>query len=77
VPLELYGTTTCQYTAELREELDWRGTPFVEYDVESDEAARQRFLQFGAGNRTVPLLVEDGKILQTGYNGRGCIVSPA
>lgn len=76
VPLELYGTRSCQFTAELREELDWRGTPFVEYDVESDAAALQRFLQLAAGNRTVPLLVEDGKILQTGYNGRGCVVGP-
>lgn len=76
MPLELFGTRSCQFTAELREELDWRGTPFVEYDVESDAGAWQRFLQFAAGNRTVPLLVEDGKVLQTGCNGRGCVVSP-
>ncbi len=75
VPLELYGTSSCQYTAELREELDWQGSEFVEYDIESDADARSRFLEFAAGNRTVPLLVEDGRVLQTGYNGRGCIVS--
>ncbi len=74
--LELYGTRSCQYTAELREDLDWRGTPFVEYDVEGDAAALQRFLHLSGGNRTVPLLVEDGKVLQTGHNGRGCTVSP-
>ncbi len=76
MPLELYGTRSCPYTAELREELDWRGASFVEYDVESDAAALHRFLQLAAGNRTVPLLVDDGNVVQTGHNGRGCTVSP-
>ena len=39
--LELYGTKTCQYTQEMREWLEWKGTEFVEYDVETDAAARE------------------------------------
>ena len=27
------------------------------------------------GQRTVPVLVEDGKVIQIGWQGRGCIVN--
>jgi glutaredoxin 3 len=27
------------------------------------------------GQRTVPVLVEDGKVVQVGWQGRGCLVS--
>src|SRR5664279_4894155 len=39
---ELYGTPACPFTAELREDLEWRGVAFTEYDVESDRAALAR-----------------------------------
>ncbi len=75
--LELYGTRTCPYTAELREELDWRGRPFVEYDVDLDGAALARMRALTPGAAAVPVLVEDGRVLQVGYQGRSCYVSPA
>jgi len=76
--LELYGSRTCPYTAELREELEWQGRPFVEYDVDGDGAAlaRMRALTPGAA-AAVPVLVEDGRVLHVGYHGRSCYVSPA
>jgi glutaredoxin len=72
--LVLYGTPTCPYTAEMREELEWQGRDFVEYDVEQDAAARQDMLRLTDGNRTVPVLVEDGKLVSIGFRGRGCYV---
>jgi glutaredoxin 3 len=27
-----------------------------------------------SGQRTVPVLLEDGKVLQIGWQGRGCVV---
>ena len=74
--LELYGTPGCPWTAELRQELEWDGRDFVEYDVESDRAAFARFDTLTAGKRTVPVLVEDGKVRQIGWQGRGCLASP-
>jgi len=59
----------------MRESLEWRGVEFVEYDVDSDPAARARMLQLSGGQRTVPVLVEDGKVSQIGWQGHGCIVS--
>jgi glutaredoxin 3 len=75
--LELYGTRTCPYTAELRAELEWQGREFVEYDVDADEPARERMRGLTPGAAAVPLLVEDGRVRQVGYNGRSCFVSRA
>ncbi len=70
--LELFGTASCPYTAQLREDLQWRGEQFVEHDVDGDASALARMLEIGRGNRTVPLLVRDGEVVQVGYEGRGC-----
>lgn len=75
--LELFGMRSCPYTAELREDLEWRGLEFVEYDVESDSWALGRMLKLTQGQRTVPVLVEDGRIKQVGWQGRGCMVGQA
>src|SRR5271154_4632383 len=72
--LELYGTKSCPYTQEMREWLEWKGTEFVEYDVEADVAARERMRSLANGQRTVPMLVDGGKVVQIGWQGRGCVV---
>jgi glutaredoxin len=72
--LELYGTARCPHTGEMREWLEWKRSDFVEYDVEADSAARARLRAISGGQRTVPILVEDGKVVQVGWQGRGCIV---
>ena len=71
---ELFGTASCPYTQEMREFLEWRGEEFVEYDVALDAVARARMLQLANGQRTVPVLAEDGKVTQIGWQGRGCVV---
>jgi glutaredoxin len=71
---ELFGTARCPYTQEMREFLEWRGEEFVEYDVESNDEARVRMLRLSGGQRTVPVLIEDGKVAQIGWQGRGCVV---
>ena len=72
--VELFGTATCPYTRDLREWLELRGTEFDEYDVELDADARERMRTLTAGERTVPVLVEDGRVVQVGWQGRGCTV---
>lgn len=75
--VELYGTASCPYTAELREDLVWRGVDFVEYDIDADAAARQRLFELlPQPPRSVPVLVEEGRVVQTGWQGRGCAVTP-
>jgi glutaredoxin 3 len=55
--------------------LEWRGCEFAEYDVEIDKKARERMRTLEGGQRTVPLLVEDGKVVQVGWQGRGCVIA--
>ena len=73
-PIELYTTAGCPYCAAAREDLDWRGLDFVEYDVEHDPTARERMLHLTGGTRTVPVIVEEGKPVQVGWAGRGCVI---
>jgi glutaredoxin len=73
--LELYGTKSCPYTQEMREWLEWKRAEFVEYDVEADSAARDRLRSLASGQRTVPILVDGGKVVEVGWQGRGCVVS--
>ena len=75
-PVELYGTAGCPWTTELRQELEWDGREFVEYDVEVDPAASERLVALTGGQRAVPVLVEDGKVRQIGYQGRTCMAAP-
>ncbi len=72
--LELFGTSRCPHTQEMREWLEWKRSDFVEYDVEADAAARRRMRELAAGQRAVPVLVEDGKVVQIGWQGRSCFV---
>jgi glutaredoxin len=72
--VELFGTRGCPYTAEMRDWLEWKGVEFTEYDIESDAAARERMNRLVQAPFTVPLLVEDGKVRQVGWQGRGCVI---
>ena len=72
--LELFGTSRCPHTQELREWLEWQGRDFVEHDVELDASARHRMLQLSSGQRSVPILVEDNVVLQIGWQGRTCMI---
>jgi glutaredoxin 3 len=72
-PVELYTTAGCPYSAATREDLEWRGIDFVEYDVQQDREAYDRMLELTGGNRTVPVTVEEGKPIQVGWMGQGTL----
>ena len=58
----------------MREWLEMRDLDFVEYDVERDLAALERMKTLAGGQRAVPVLVEDGRVVQIGWQGRSCMV---
>ena len=72
--LELFGTARCPHTAEMRDWLEFRRQDFVEYDVEADTAARQRMRELTGDQRSVPILIEDGRVSQVGWQGRCCML---
>jgi glutaredoxin 3 len=58
----------------MRDWLEWQRRDFVEYDVDIDATARQRLRELSAGQRSVPVLVEDNKVIQIGWQGRTCMI---
>lgn len=72
--LELYGAARCPYTQEMRDWLEFSRRDFEEFDVEADPAARSRLYVLDSTLRRVPVLVEDGKVVQVGWQGRSCPV---
>jgi phosphoheptose isomerase/glutaredoxin len=73
--LELFGTPNCPYTQEMREWLEFRGREFLEYNVDVDAPARARLKALVGNQRMVPVLVEDEKVVQIGWQGRGCVIA--
>jgi mycoredoxin len=73
--LELYGSRACPHTTDLREHLEWRNEPFVEYDVEIDAEAFRRLQELTSGPPAVPVLVENGMVTAVGWHGRSCFVA--
>ena len=72
---ELYGTAACPFTRDMRESLQWKRQSFVEYDVDLDADALQRLASL-TGQRAVPVLVEDGRVVEVGWQGRCCCIGP-
>ena len=72
--LELFGTARCPHTQDLRDWLEWQRRDFVEHDVELDRDARVRLSNLSPGQRSVPVLVEDNKVIQVGWQGRTCMI---
>ncbi|MGH9717854.1 MAG: Uxx-star family glutaredoxin-like (seleno)protein [Candidatus Acidiferrales bacterium] len=75
--LSLFGSSACPHTREMREWLEWRKADFEEYDVDVDGAAFARMRALTDGQCTVPVLVEGDKVVQIGWQGRGCVVAQA
>jgi glutaredoxin 3 len=58
----------------MREWLEFQRYDFVEYDVEADAAALALMRALAPGQHMVPVLVEDGRVTQVGWQGRGCMI---
>ena len=63
----IYGKDSCPYTANAREHFGSRGD--VQYlNVKKDADALRRMLELTGGKRSVPVIVEDGKVT-IGFGG--------
>jgi len=68
VELEIFTRPGCPYCRALKRKLEHDGTPFVEYNVQSDAAALQRMLALNGGRRNVPTIVRGGEVT-VGFHG--------
>ncbi len=73
--LELFGAAWCPHTQEMREWLEWQRREFVEYDVEADSTARQRLHELASGVSSIPVLIEDNRVVEVGWQGRSCMIN--
>ena len=66
----------CPYTRDMREWLEARRRRLRRVRRRGRPGRRaQRMRALAGGQRTVPVLVEDGRVVQVGWQGRGCVVS--
>lgn len=72
--VELYGSDQCPYTRELRDWLEWTRREYREYNVDTDPQAYARARALCNGALAIPMLVEDDKVIQIGWEGRSCMV---
>lgn len=64
----IYGKDTCPYTNAARDHYAESGVPFEYVNVKKDPAQLERMLGFSGGRRSVPVIVEDGKVT-IGFGG--------
>ncbi len=64
----IFGKDDCPYTTGAREDYAGRGFSVEYINVKKDPQAMDRMLEFSAGRREVPVIVEDGKAT-VGFGG--------
>ena len=67
----IYTKPGCPYCAKAREHYNQKGIPFEDLNAQDDLEIRRVMLSITDGNPTVPVIVEDGKLKQIGWEGRG------
>jgi glutaredoxin 3 len=64
----IYGKDTCPYTNAARDHYADTGVPFEYVNVKKDSVQLQKMLAFSGGRRSVPVIVDDGKVT-IGFGG--------
>jgi glutaredoxin len=64
----IFGKDTCPYTQAALEDYERRQIAFEYVNVKKSAAELERMLTFSAGQRRVPVIVEDGKVT-IGFGG--------
>ncbi len=67
----LYTKPDCPYCAKAREYYSKQGIKFEDRNAQDDLAYRREMFSFTNGDPTVPTIVEDGRLKQIGWEGRG------
>jgi glutaredoxin len=64
----IFGKENCPYTAAARADYERRDIDVEYIDVKKNRDAMEQMLGYSAGNRRVPVIVEDGKVT-IGFGG--------
>jgi glutaredoxin 3 len=69
--LTIYTKPGCPYCQKARDFYNAAGIPFDDRNAQDNLEYRKDMLRITEGNPTVPVIVEDGKLKQIGWEGRG------
>ena len=69
--VKIYTKPGCPYCEKARQHYNQRGIAFQEFNAQDDLNYRKEMLGFSKGDPTVPVIVENGKLKQIGWEGRG------
>lgn len=69
--VKIYTKPGCPYCAKARESYTERGIAFQEFNAQDNMRFREEMLSISDGDPTVPVIVENGKLKQIGWEGRG------
>ena len=67
----IYTKPGCPYCAKAREFYNERGIAFEDRNAQDNLVYRKQMLAISDGDPTVPVIVENGKLKQIGWEGRG------
>lgn len=69
--VKIYTKPGCPYCQKAREFYTGQGIPFEDLNAQDNLKYREEMLAASHGDPTVPVIVEDGKLKQIGWEGRG------
>lgn len=65
--LIMYSKPDCPYCAKARTYYNENGIEFSEFDAQNDEQKQKEMLEYSGGDLTVPVIVQDGEYIQSGW----------
>jgi glutaredoxin 3 len=71
VSVVIYTKPGCPYCAKAREYYNVKGIAFEDRNAQDNLQYRKEMFAFNGGDPTVPTIVENGKLKQIGWEGRG------
>lgn len=69
--VKIYTKPGCPYCQKAREFYNGKAIPFEDLNAQDNMKYREEMLAISNGDPTVPVIVEDGKLKQIGWEGRG------
>lgn len=67
----MYTKPGCPHCAKAKDWYNAEGIAFTEKNAQDNREFRQEMFAFSNNDPTVPVIVEDGKLKQIGWLGRG------
>jgi glutaredoxin 3 len=69
--VKIYTKPGCPYCEKAREHYTERGIEFQDLNAQDNMKFREEMLSITDGDPTVPVIVENGRLKQIGWEGRG------